>query len=182
MLGAAKQIFLRNENLSISFQGPVWYIITILYSPDHFQGFPGGSVPSRRHTFNPRVGKIPGRRKQQPTPVFLPGESHGQRSLAGQSPRGCKSQTRLRTKWQQQIVFFLTKGVSHQLHGWHPEESRMRSCHSLDFQQVTLTSQHPFSRLQNPPAGRPSGRTVSIKPLNTQQACQVKMANIIQPI
>ena len=30
------------------------------------------------------------------TPVFLPGESHGQRSLAGYSPWGCKSWTRLR--------------------------------------------------------------------------------------
>ena len=29
-------------------------------------------------------------RKWQPTPVFLPGKSHGQRSLAGYSPRGCK--------------------------------------------------------------------------------------------
>ena len=29
------------------------------------------------------VGKIPWRRKWQPTPVFLPGKSHGQRSLAG---------------------------------------------------------------------------------------------------
>ena len=28
------------------------------------------------------------RRKRQPTPVFLPGESHGQRSLVGYSPRG----------------------------------------------------------------------------------------------
>ena len=36
--------------------------------------------------FNPWVGKIPWRRVQQPTPVFLPGESHGQRSLAGYSP------------------------------------------------------------------------------------------------
>ena len=32
---------------------------------------------------NPGVGKIPWRRKWQPTPVFLPGKSHGQRSLAG---------------------------------------------------------------------------------------------------
>ena len=30
------------------------------------------------------------RRKWQPTPVFLPGESHGQRSLVGYSPPGCK--------------------------------------------------------------------------------------------
>ena len=35
------------------------------------------------------------RRKWQPTPVFLPGESHGRRSLAGYSPWGLKSQTRL---------------------------------------------------------------------------------------
>ena len=41
------------------------------------------------------VGKIPWRRKWQPTPVFLPGESHGLRSLVGYSPWGCKSQTRL---------------------------------------------------------------------------------------
>ena len=55
--------------------------------------FPGGSVDShlqcrrcRRHRLNPWVGKMPGRRRWQPTPVFLPGESHGQRSLVGYSP------------------------------------------------------------------------------------------------
>ena len=36
----------------------------------------------------PSVGKIPWRRKWQPTPVFLPGAFHGQRSLAGCSPWG----------------------------------------------------------------------------------------------
>ena len=36
--------------------------------------------------FDPWVGKIPWRRARQPTPVFLPGESLGQRSLAGYSP------------------------------------------------------------------------------------------------
>ena len=44
----------------------------------------------RRHRFSPWVGKIPWRRKWQPTPVFLPGESQGQRSLEDYSPRGCK--------------------------------------------------------------------------------------------
>ena len=39
---------------------------------------------------DPWVGKIPWRRKWQPTPAFLPGESHGGRSLVGYSPRGCK--------------------------------------------------------------------------------------------
>ena len=38
----------------------------------------------------PGVRKIPWRRKCQPTPVILPGESHGQRSLAGGSPWGHK--------------------------------------------------------------------------------------------
>ena len=33
---------------------------------------------------------MPWRRKQEPTPIFLPGEFHGQRSLAGYSPWGCK--------------------------------------------------------------------------------------------
>ena len=42
----------------------------------------------RRPRFDPWVGKIPWRRKWQPTPVFLPGESHGQRSLEGYSPWG----------------------------------------------------------------------------------------------
>ena len=36
----------------------------------------------RRPGFDPCVGKIPWSRKWQPTPVFLPGESHGQRSLS----------------------------------------------------------------------------------------------------
>ena len=44
----------------------------------------------RRPAFDPWVGKIPWRRKWQPTPVFLPGESHGQRSLVGYSPQGHK--------------------------------------------------------------------------------------------
>ena len=55
-------------------------------------GFPPGSgvknllavqESGRSHGFDPWVGKIPWRRNWQPTPVFLPGESHGQRSLMG---------------------------------------------------------------------------------------------------
>ena len=51
----------------------------------------------RRLRFNPWVGKTPWRRKWQPTPVFLPGESHGQRSLVGYSPWSRMSRTQL--KW-----------------------------------------------------------------------------------
>ena len=51
----------------------------------------------RRHQrpgFDPWVGKIPWRRERLPTPVFFPGKSHGQRILAGCSPRGHR-ETRL---------------------------------------------------------------------------------------
>ena len=64
-----------------------------------FWSCPGGSVVKnlptkcRRHKrclFNPWIRKIPWKSERQPTPVFLPRESHGQRSLAGYSPWGCK--------------------------------------------------------------------------------------------
>ena len=48
------------------------------------------SCQCRRCKSNPWVGKSPWKRKWQPTPVFLPGKSHGQRSQAGYSPWGCK--------------------------------------------------------------------------------------------
>jgi len=44
----------------------------------------------KRPRFDLCVGKIPWRRAWQPTPVFLPRESHGQRSLVGHSPWGHK--------------------------------------------------------------------------------------------
>ena len=40
----------------------------------------------KRRGFDPWVGKIPWKRAWQPTPVFLPEEFHGQRSLEGYSP------------------------------------------------------------------------------------------------
>ena len=64
-----------------------------------FTGFPGGAsgknppANSGRHKrlgLDPWVRKIPWRRAWQPIPVFLPGESHGQRSLAAYSPWGLK--------------------------------------------------------------------------------------------
>ena len=44
----------------------------------------------KRHGFHPWVGKIPWKMKWHPTPVFFPGKSHGQRSLAGYSLWGHK--------------------------------------------------------------------------------------------
>ena len=40
----------------------------------------------KRHGLDPWIGKVPWRRAWQPTLVFLPRESHGQRSLVGYSP------------------------------------------------------------------------------------------------
>ena len=63
------------------------------------RGFPQGSRSKEpackcrrheRHEFDPWVRKIPWRRKWQSTPVCLPGESHGQKSLAGYGPWGQK--------------------------------------------------------------------------------------------
>ena len=49
-------------------------------------------LQGRRPGFDPWVRKIPWRRAWQPTPVFLPGESHGQRGLAGGSPCGRRAE------------------------------------------------------------------------------------------
>ena len=44
----------------------------------------------KRYGFDPRVGRIPWRRKWQPPPVFVPGKPHGQTSLVGYGPWGHK--------------------------------------------------------------------------------------------
>ena len=50
------------------------------------KNLPANAGDVKRCGFDPQVGKIPRRRKWQPTLVFLP----GQRSLVGYSPWGCK--------------------------------------------------------------------------------------------
>ena len=77
-----------------SFSQDVWYVASRYMR----LAFAGGSedkkkknLPAMQKTgFNPWAGKILWRREWQPTPVFLPGEFHGQRRLAGHSPWGCK--------------------------------------------------------------------------------------------
>ena len=56
------------------------------------EGFPPGSVVKNlpANAGGPWVGRMPWKRKWEPTPVSLPGKSHGQRSLADCSPWGCK--------------------------------------------------------------------------------------------
>ena len=86
----------------------------------------------RRPRFDPWVGKVPWGRKWQPTPAFLPGESHGQRRLLGDSPRGHKEldTTELmftfHTKnWRQK-----GKGTADEMLRWH---------HQLDGQESEQT-------------------------------------------
>ena len=60
-----------------------------------FLGFPGGTVVKNPTGDTRDMGSVlsqedPLRRKWQPTPVFFPGEFHGQRSLVGYSPWGRK--------------------------------------------------------------------------------------------
>ena len=55
-----------------------------------------------RREFDPWVGEIPWKRKWQPTPVFLLGDSHGQRSLGGYSPWGHKELDTAEVTQQQQ--------------------------------------------------------------------------------
>ena len=92
-------------------------IYTLLY-----MSFPGGTrgkepvCQCRRHKrygFNPWVRKTPWRRKWQLTPVFLPGKSHGQKSLVGYSPWGCRVRHDLATKsyWIMRWCFLQIQGV-----------------------------------------------------------------------
>ena len=58
----------------------------------------------RRPGFDLWIGKIPWRREWLPTPVFLPGESHGQRTLAGYSPWGHK-ESNMTEQWTLSLSF-----------------------------------------------------------------------------
>ena len=71
-----------------------------IYTNYYLEGFPGGSprwlggkesaCKAGDSSLIPGLGRCPWRRKWQPTPVFLPGKSHEQKSLAGFSPQGHK--------------------------------------------------------------------------------------------
>ena len=65
-------------------------------------GFPI-CLQCKRPGFNPWFGKMPWRREWQPPPISLPGKSHGQRSLADDSPRGCRVRHDWATKHEQGI-------------------------------------------------------------------------------
>ena len=123
-----------------------------------------GSIP------DPRVGKIPWRRKWQPTPVFLPGESHGRRNLVGYSPWGhkeldtterltlsltpqlwdvCRPYPRIEYTWASENGFNTPDSESLQA-------SRRRRC-----QEAFLSLASPFTALPHPYTTLPLFLTLS---------------------
>ena len=70
------------------------------------EGFPGAALAKKPPAnagdtdSTPGSGRSPRRRAQQPAPVLLPGESHGQRSLAGYSPWGRKESDTTELTWR----------------------------------------------------------------------------------
>ena len=116
-------------------------------------------LPCRRHVFSPCVRKIPWRREWLPTPVCLPGKSHGWRSLAACRPWGREESDtteRLhfspftfmhwRRKWQPTSVFL--PGESHgqrSLAGYSPRGDKQSDV----IEQLTLHFKHPASSLCN---------------------------------
>ena len=113
----------------------------------------------KRGGFNPWVRKIPWRRKWQPTPVFLPGESHGQMSLEGYCPWGCKESDITEQRTPMLVVFHasfssfqypvtwsspLSLSFSHTHTNTH---THMQCWHMLAFRVLdTMLAQHETSR------------------------------------
>ena len=93
-------------------------------------GFPSGTSGKepacqcwrhKRCGFNPWVGKIPWNRKWQPTPVFLPEESHGQRNLLDNSPWGHKESDMtkcIHTYFIIMAIFLIVESVNKVATGW----------------------------------------------------------------
>ena len=98
-MGAAPPIFLCAAfQIAFSVRRPGASLVALVVKNPPANAGDLRDIKGIRHPgFDPWVGKIPWRRAWQPTPVFLPGESHGLRSLVGYSHGVAKIQTRL--KW-----------------------------------------------------------------------------------
>ena len=129
--------------------------------PKLSKGFPGGTSGKelscqcrrhKRHEFDPWVRKMPWRRAWQSAPVFLPGESHGQRSLAGCSPQF----HRVRHNWSDSACTHAgTKSVVW-LPSWHlletvrPGWERLLSLEHLCGIHASALSVHVLPSYQSP--------------------------------
>ena len=94
---APKSAFLTSTQvmLILLFQEPHFENYAVEYRLPSWLSGEESACQCRRHRFNPCIRTIPWRRKWQPIPVFLPGKSHGQRSLVGYSLWG----HRVRCNW-----------------------------------------------------------------------------------
>ena len=91
---------LQQVTLKIVFAFSIHFFPITMFFSWYVSGFPTGSAVKNPPAnagdmagavgLTPVSGRFPWRRKWQPTPVFLPGKSHGQRSLVGYSPWGHK--------------------------------------------------------------------------------------------
>ena len=82
----------------------------------------------KRHSFDPWVRKIPWSREWQPSPIFLPGEFYGQRSLAGCSPWGHKELdlwVHVHTHTHTQLLSIQDSSVAHSS-GWSDGKRRYK--------------------------------------------------------
>ena len=96
----------------------------------------------RRGRFNPGVKKISWSRKWQPTPVFLLAKFHGQRSLVGCGPGGCKESDtteRLNMYTQGLLGSFTVSPCTFNLH-------------SMTFALVDFTVHNTFSSVLSTPS------------------------------
>ena len=92
------------------------------------------------------------RRKWQPTPVFLPGESHGQRSLVGCSPWGLTESDTTEATWQHilLIIIFTTVNIVH----WMLGKVSVQFSHSV----MSNSLQPHESQHARPPCPSPTPR------------------------
>ena len=86
----------------------------------------------KRRRFDPWVRKIPGEGHGKPPPVFLSGESHGQRSLAGYSPESCKESQTTET-----IQHTLTRSLTSLEYSIWNFLSLLLHCHNIS-QRITF--------------------------------------------
>ena len=98
------------------YQSQCVFFFFFLFLLPHYLGLPQwvsgqeSTCQCRRCKFDPWVRKIPQKRKWQPTPIFLPGKSHGQRSLDGHSHGVEKSWTQFSDQNNNHHIIYLSLG------------------------------------------------------------------------
>ena len=91
----------------------IYYLTTMCLGLPWWLSGKESAFHCRRPRFDPCVRKIPWKRKWQPTPVFLPGKSPGQKSLVGHSPWGLKRVGHDLVAKQQQQPYFFCHSISY---------------------------------------------------------------------